>query len=221
MKSIAVGSLLAAGVLLSPLTVSEAEAYTTFHLAGHGGLKDAYVFEEDDIELTVTAATFSDDGTINDPAKVGQYYGGLGVTNSYYDGHWVDGRGRNDLLIFTFDHDIELHSVTFTYADYNDDFHFFFQEVDDAALELEAGNVDLPGGGWWHHDFFSTYVFSKEWIGDAFGIGADYKDDEFKVKKIKVEKVEPVPLPAPVALLGGALLALAAGGAAKSGRRGS
>lgn len=203
---------------------SLAAAYTTFDLRGYGGLEWSHDFSADGIGLTVTAATFSDEGVVGDPAKVGQYSNGLGVTNfvdrnwwgGYSDSHFVDGHGANDLLIFAFDHAISPYSVTFSYGDRNDDFHFFFEDSGDTDLELEAGNIDLPG-----RRFYSTYVFSAGLIGDTLGFGADHWSDEFKVKKIKVEKVAPIPLPAPVALLGVAVAGLLFGGRALTGRQGT
>jgi hypothetical protein len=189
-----------AALAASLLAISTASA-SVINLAGSGGLEDSYSFSVDGINLTVTAATFNNSGEILGDAKIGQYSNGLGVTSSYHDDHYVDGKNGNDVLIFEFEKAVKFDSVTFAYNDRNDEFTFFFAADEIQGLELISNNVDLPGGS----NFYATYVFQQEWISTLFGIGAYDSDDEFKVKKIAVTptlSVVPVPPALPLFISG-------------------
>ncbi len=171
-----------------------------FNLTGSGGLASSHTFTQDGIGLEVTAGSFSNGGQTFTGGWVGRYSSGLGVTNYYGDSHQVDGRHVNDLLFFNFDQNVVLKSVTFSYNERGDDFRFFFQSGGSGSLVDWGSNVDIPGS-----NFYSTYVFANEWIGENFGIGAAGKRDDFKVKKVTVESYLAIPLPAAAPLLAGGL----------------
>ena len=187
------------------LSTTAATAATSFNFSGNGGLASSYSFTEDGITVDVTPAVFSNGNTptITDQGWVGQYNGGLGITNSIFDGdHQVDGFGNNDLAIFKFSENVTLQSVTFSFVGPNDDFAFFFDNGPDGDLDLINDDVDIPGLG------VGTYVFNSTWTGMLFGIGAKGGNDEFKIKGMMVERVSVIPLPAALPLYGAGLAVL-------------
>ena len=173
MRKLLLGVTAALGMALFS---SQASA-VTINFAGNGGLANSYSFSSGGVGVDVTATTFNNSGPTGDFAYVGQYSRGLGVTSHYGDSHQVDGRNRNDLLIFDFDQQVTLKSVKFSYVDRYDDFRFFFQDLGSGDLVDFGTQVDIPGTG------FATYVFASLWTGTKFGIGAYGKYDNFKVKK--------------------------------------
>jgi hypothetical protein len=179
----------------------------TYDFSGRGGLDTSYSFTADGIGLTVTAGTFTtrNGGTVRDGALVGQYGGGLGVTSHTGDSRQVDGMNRNDILIFDFDQDVELESVTFTRVDRNDEFRFFFEDASDDLIDW-GGQIDIPGRR------LGTYAFALEWVGDQFGIGALDSYDNFFVRGITANAVSAVPLPGTLALLLSGMALLGAAG---------
>jgi len=174
---------------------------TTFYLGGSGGSASSYAFSSDGIDLSVSAGTFSGN-RIHDGAQIHQTDDGLGVLSQRRDSGQVDGRGRNDLLLFEFDRDIELEAIAFTFNDRNDDFTFFW---DIGSGLRNAGQYDIPGSSW-----FSIIYAGGGLIGDVFGIGATGNNDNFRVVGIEVSDVSQVPLPATGLLLLGALGAIGA-----------
>ncbi|WP_420333389.1 VPLPA-CTERM sorting domain-containing protein [Roseibium sp.] len=159
---------------------------------------DGDVYTDGVVNVTVDGGTFNNAGSICLGCGIaGQYSTGLGVYSHRGDSHQVDGRGRNDIVKFTFDHEVILEAVTFSYVDRNDEFSF--ATVDGGPLGVIARNVNIPGTG------FATYTFNSIWQGTMFGIGAWDKNDNFKIKALHYSKVNVVPLPASVLLLGTAL----------------
>ncbi len=183
----------AIGVLLMVFSTSIANA-VTFNFGGNGGLAHSYEFSSGGIDLTVTAGRFKNDGSIIHVGKVGQYAWGLGASTRHYDSHQVDGNKGNDILIFEFDQKVTLKKVAFSYVDGNDRFRFFHDTDHDGDLTDFGSSIDIPYG--------NVYVFNSVWNGDLFGIGAKGKYDNFKVEGFHVT---PVPLPAALPLLAGAL----------------
>jgi len=192
-------NLIAAAAVLLVSTVTANAA--TFDLTGNGGLASSYNYSVDGIGLTVEGVRFQASGSTSS-AQVGQYSNGLGVTSHGGDSHQVDGANRNDMVVFSFDQDVTLESVTFNYVDGNDDFTFFFDGNADGDFTDGADsrylNTDIPGSS-----SPSTYTFLSTWIGQTFGIGAYGSGDNFKIKSVSVEPtLSVVPLPAALPLYG-------------------
>ncbi len=188
--------LSALAVLALSCTMANA---TTFDFTGNGGLAASYNFGPvDGISVTATPGAFvtSGGGTVTAQGQIGQYTGGLGVTNPSDSDHQVDGSGWNDIVVFDFSQDVILQSVTFSYFGGNDDFSFFFDNLDDGDLDGIAYNVDTNT---------NTYTFNSVWNGDLFGIGALDRNDEFKIKSMTVSAI---PLPAALPLYGAGLAVL-------------
>lgn len=175
------------------LSCTAAQA-ATFDFTGSGGLATSYTFMDSGISVTATATSFSNAGIlIDDPRdRIGQYSQGLGATTHIGDSHQTDGANRNDLIVFDFDQEIILESVTFTHVDSNDDFRFFFESG--STLTDWGSNIDIPGSG-----PSGTYIFNAIWAGDLFGIGARDTFDNFKISGMTVSAV---PLPAALPLYG-------------------
>ena len=182
------------------LTTATASAATMFNFSGGGGLASSYSFTEDGITVEATPGTFSNGGAVTPGGWIGQYGGGLGVTNSIFDNtHQVDGLGLNDIVIFKFDQVVTLNSVTFSLVGNDDHFSFFFDNEPDGDLDLISSFVNIPGTG------TTTYTFNSTWTGMLFGIGAKGSDDEFKIKGAMVTAI---PLPAALPLYGAGIAIL-------------
>ncbi|MGD1929300.1 MAG: PEP-CTERM sorting domain-containing protein [Leptolyngbyaceae cyanobacterium] len=168
---------------------------TTFGLGGSFDLESSFLYEEDGIGLTVTGV--SQDG----PRDVVRSGLGLGVYGGGGDDFEVDGFGPNEGLKFLFDHTVSLVSATFSRVGFNDDFTLF---VDGSII----GSADIPGGSFFDNDF-GTFFFPQASFneGNEFIFAATGFNDDFKLKRLKIEKV--VDVPEPAAMLG--LGAVAAG----------
>ena len=199
--------LLAAVFALVLSSAAAQAAVVNFDFTGNGGLATSYTFTDggSGVSVTATAASFSNGGTVttNPNYRVGQYSGGLGMTRDYRDSHQVDGSYGNDLIVFDFNTDVTLQSVSFTHVDSNDHFSFFFDQGDNGSLDDINFNVDIPNSG--------TYAFFGTWTGDLFGIGAhdpnllDWSRDDFKISGMSVSVV---PLPAALPLYGAGMAVL-------------
>jgi len=183
---------------------------------------DEITYNVDGIELKLTGNKVDKHGNKIGDALIATYTssaGGAGVCSGVlnnhrvgacgHDEHTIDGSGNREMAVLDFGSTkVNILSATFAYWDSNDDFEF-------AIYDNGAGNsptsyrtdVDVAGHG------TVTYTFAEGVMGSVFGIGSDWKHDEFKLQSVKVEEVmppiAPVPLPA-----GGLLLAAALGGLA-------
>ncbi|WP_308911220.1 PEPxxWA-CTERM sorting domain-containing protein [Pseudokordiimonas caeni] len=182
---------------------------TTFDFTGGGNTRTTSLyFSEDGIGLTVTAGYFDGDN-VNQyyvtPA-VGHYSPGLGVDWDTDTGKWdsdedpdheVDGDNRNDLLIFTFDQEVELEEIQFSMWDAewkwshqsgwylkegNDEFTLFSSNPwDNLGTNYNPDSVNGNG--------VAVYAFNSGWVTDKFGVGASDSDDEFKIKSLTVSAI--------------------------------
>lgn len=184
-------NLLKAGVasaaLLAAGTASAATVHKTFNLTGHGGLAHSYTWTKGDLDLTATGHILNGNGSIGAKKYIGQYSSGLGVTSSRHDSHQVDGWGYDEVVKLSFSKEVTVEKIWFSYNDSNDDFEFSVVSGSDAGTYKT--DIDIKGG------FYGSYTFGTGYAGTMFGIGADHKYDNFKIKKIKVSYAE-VPLPA-------------------------
>jgi len=189
---------LAAGVFCA-LVATPALA-VTFNFSGNGGLSPTYMFSEDGIDLTVTPASITIGPTIPQDTvaiqgQVGQYSGGLGISQNGNENHQIDGSGVDELLIMAFSTPVEIVSAEFRYVSSNDDFEFWHDSGNDDSLNGDyIFSADIPGT--------LIYTFAGGFISDLFGIGATHYSDDFKLYAVTVS---PVPLPAALPLFAGAL----------------
>jgi hypothetical protein len=179
---------LTAAIFAASLCAAGAASAATFSFTG-SNLSDASSrsYTVDGITVTVTAGTFStwsNPSSINfgsrlvdvDPNGLGADAGG--------DGDLVDGSNGNDVLVFTFDRDVTIDSISFGDVGSNDD--FAFGTVTGTAFTRIVNFQDVASS-------VSTSTFGGDVVGLAFGIGAIGSNDEFTVSGLTVSEV---PLPA-------------------------
>lgn len=150
------------------------------------------------VTFTIDADTF---GTSGDPLSLNneqfiaitQNSEGLGVNNLNPDGSGdIDGFGSNDILIFEFSRSVRLNEVIFENVDNNDDFVFYTPDQSPNAAQFDIFNpipFDTDG---------DEGLFSFNFVGTTFGIGAIGFNDNFRVSQLNVSAV---PLPAGLPLL--------------------
>ena len=184
---------------------SAANAATTrfdfFYAPSNGAWVDELNFNVDGIGLTVT-------GGPEDNAKVRHWQGhGLGVYGGSGDSsHQIDSHGWQDVVNLSFDKDVQIIGLKFSYVHDNDTFDFYV----DGSEVMSA--VALP------NSYYASFSFTEEFISSSFGIGAGkqcyevyshyYKSTStvcnksaFKLKYVDVMAPEPIPLPATGVLL--------------------
>ncbi len=197
------GAVVAALLFCVPMTGSASAV--TFNLAGNGGLNSSYVFNEDGITLTVTPAAITlgatpPQDTVATQGQVGQYSGGLGISQNGSDNHQVDGSGVNELLVLAFSETVRIVSAEFRYVSSDDDFEFWHDNEPNGSLNGDyVFTADIPGS--------LVYVFGGNFVSSLFGIGATHYSDDFKLYALTVS---PVPLPAALPLFAGAIGAFGA-----------
>lgn len=204
----------AAALTLFAGSVSAATVYGSFDLRSQPsssyGNKASHSFSSGDLNLTVTAYQHNQ-GVLGNQIKVGRWSTGLGA-KSRYDQHLVDGSGREEILLFDFGRKVTIERIWFSYYDRNDDFElasYTGSTLDSYFSDLGISAASCAGScnGYFNDIGRSNLSNAQKLMSSILGIGADYPDDEFKIKKIKVsyEDIAPVPLPASGLLLMGAL----------------
>lgn len=149
--------------------------------------------------------------------------GGIGICNGTpdyslndtcaSDQHTVDGDNHNEAVVLDFGSlVIKLTSITFAYADSNDQYDVFAfgNGIGAAATETDFDNSMNCGS--------SVCTMTNFIIGEGsiFGIGAFYDDSEWKLKAITFDVIPPGEVPLPAA---GWLLLAGLGGLAVAKRR--
>lgn len=142
----------------------------------------------DGIGLTVTAQSY----LFGAPLTVNTAAEGLGVRTSGLDNsNQIDGFGVAEVLIFSFDREVELKSVAFSLVHRLDTFSFFVGA--DTPWDLTevsfASDFDLSG-----------------YTGTVFGIGTINPLSAFRIASIEAVDAAPAPVPVPAAafaLMGG------------------
>jgi hypothetical protein len=190
------------------LTAGGASAATFDFTGGPGRESSAFSYAVDGLSLTVSGAVFDSTGFRGQGGLVGDWDTGLGLRTSRRDSHTLDGAGYDELLVFTFSERVRLSSVSFSYADSDDDFTLFAEQTGGFG---NAGSWRLSPTG-----SIASFDFQTDWLGAMFGIGAAGNNDEFKLRSISVERLvaDPgdtavVPLPPTLALIAAAMAGLA------------
>jgi hypothetical protein len=187
----------------------------TFNFTGGAGTQSStVVYSQGGLSVTIKSNVVNDVGTaVTSAGKVGQWSQGLGILDGdRTDEHFVDGKGKNDVLSFQFSQAVKLISIGFSYNDGNDDFAFLFDGDQNGSL---ANNIiwktkDIPGSNF-SGSFSFAALAGSNFIGQLFGIGAFGDNDEFKIASFVVDVVQPsaVPLPPAALLLGSAVIGMA------------
>ena len=175
-------------VILAGISASANATLVTFNLNGNGGsLGNAYPFSSDGYDMTARAQEEVDSGWIN-RRNVYQTRYGLGVKGrrewDYRDSGQVDGWGRDEALMFSFDSSVSLETARFGSLGFRDDF-----------------NLAVYNNGWLTVQEDSKSVCYSCYTGTAFRFWADSFEDDFFIKQLKFDIPTAVPEPATLALL--------------------
>lgn len=197
--------LLAAGLLaLAGGAASAATVSTNFNLRAGGNAtnQSSLSYSVGDVSLSVTGFSCGNNagpnsstcssGPIDRSSNHGIYF-----NRGQGDDHTVDGAGRNEFLKLSFAPDITLDKVKFSYWDRTDNARLY--TVGGSGWDL-ATNINTGGGGGGGGSVFE-YDFSGTFTGSMFLLGAQDRNDDWKLKGITVDYTAPVPLPAALPLL--------------------
>jgi len=220
-------STLAGAALVGVLATgaNAATIHEVFHLGGHAGVAPSHEYTSGDLTLTVTAFKHNK-GDLKKQIDVGQWSTGLGAQFKGDKDHKVDGRGRDEMLIFSFNREVTLNFVGVSYFDHDDDVEIASYFMGKKGLKRDEYHSDVDLDPWFKSTWFyngswdykgSWNDYGKVWLdadkqvtGKFLGIGADHRNDQFKVAAIKVSyDIAAIPLPAGLPLLLGGLGLLA------------
>ncbi|MEM9630349.1 MAG: VPLPA-CTERM sorting domain-containing protein [Pseudomonadota bacterium] len=179
-------------------TVGGAANAVTFGFGGSSPDSHSKFFTSGGIGLTVTAGTFNgpNPSSINYATRRVDHRNGRLGADGFFDRGQVDGFWGNDVLVFTFDQNVRIDSISFSNVDGDDDFAFGavagnlfdrfvnFQDVENIVFTA---------------DFLSPASLS---VGNSFGIGAIGALDNFRINALTVTAV---PVPAALPLLAGGI----------------
>lgn len=216
-KTTRVAAALAAAAVLSLAGGSDARATPVtldFDLTGPGIeiAVPSFDYEVGGLGLTVTGGVFNRNNEIIEgrTALLNRFQSGIGVQSQLFDLPGIDGSGRNEVALLAFDKEVTLNSVTFAFADRNDEFRLFVDQNGDGVPTVQGGQIDIGSsiGGF---GGISVFAFSEVFISDLFGIGAKGGNDEFLIKEVSViydaiGNASPVPVPAPILMMGSLVL---------------
>lgn len=179
---------LATVVTLVGVSASASAALVTFDLRGNGGsLGNAYTFSSDGYDMTARAQEERNSGWVNS-RSVYQTNSGLGVKGKregyFSDSGQVDGWGRDEALVFSFDSSVNLQRARFGSLGYFDDFNLAVYNNGWSTVQEDAKSV-----------CYSCYT------GTAFRFWADSFEDDFFIAKLRFDIPKAVPEPATLALL--------------------
>ena len=179
-------------------------------------------FSSNGVEVTASAWSYTGgkNNSSFEAGRLGQYSGGLGVTNRNEDGsapgHRVDNFGSNDYILFTFDSLVNVTSIKIASIVDDSDVSYWVGNIDANSLHgvtysglsslgfqdevVDAVNADInsrtvsidsPAGG------INAIIF-----GAQRGLDSGQYLDQFKIKSIHGAVVVPEPSTALLSLLG-------------------
>jgi len=202
-------------------SVASVQAVTinyTFNFSGSSALSSSKTFASTPggISVDVTATAYWNNSWIS--ASVGQYTGGLGVTNSKENGtdpsHTMDSYNGVDYLIFKFTPNVDVNGVTIGYEGYDDiDFRWW---VNNTGTPSSTGGTQVTNAS-----VGNAYTFSPnttdQWnylilAADRDNTGNDYNGLKVKSLSISYTTSNTPGVPdsgSTVAMLGVGLLSLA------------
>ncbi len=199
--------LLAAGLLaLAGGAASAATVSTNFNLRAGGNAtnQSSLSYSVGDVSLSVTGFSCGNNAGPNSstcssgPIPIDRSSNhGIYFNRGQGDDDTVDGFGRNEFLKLSFAPDITLDKVKFSYWDRTDNARLY--TVGGSGWDL-ATNINTGGGGGGGGSVFE-YDFSGTFTGSMFLLGAQDRNDDWKLKGITVDYTAPVPLPAALPLL--------------------
>jgi hypothetical protein len=172
-----------------------AASAATFNFSGNSADSASKVFTDGGVTVTATAGRNGPSGITHLFAAVTQTGpgGGLGVRSQGDTSGEVDGSGAMDALVLSFNTFVRLASVTFAFAQADDDWTVYVDDGSGNFVQVADDSSDNP--------FYYSGTFRR------IAFQADYLDDDFKVAGMTVTAV---PLPAGAWLLLGGFGALVA-----------
>lgn len=207
----------------STLFIGQAAATVVDFAQRHVSTFASQALTEDGVTLTLTPGTFDVDSysgwrrtgtaTINQggaqgDAQLERSRYGLALTNGRHDSsHMIDGKGQNDVALFSFSEQVSLDNVVFNFVDWNDDFTLFVGDTMDSLSAFSVSNIFAAAAK-------GTTLVELGVVGRVFGIGAKGKNDDFKIRGLKFTRlgvtndVDPpvvTPLPGAVPLMATAM----------------
>ncbi len=208
MRTVQTWSKIAAGIVVgvaatalpaqasvSPVTFDFTTCAVSCNLDGPDG--NSRSFSAGGISVNATGWTRKSDGSAV-ASYLGQYSGGLGVTNPIDDGngsnnrHTVDNDGTDDFVQFKFSKDVKPLSVTLTtFGD--GDISYNFGDYASSIFNQDGGSSGTLTLSLLNSTFKDTFRLFAQ-IGEG--------NDAFKIKSLTVE---PVPVPAALPLFASAL----------------
>ena len=180
--------LAATGIVLVSSAAAEAASFTKFDLRGYDSRQSSFVYtSQDGITLKVTAT--DENGGSRNVVRSSTF--GLGVTiggDRAVNGTrtQIDGRGANEILNLDFGQNVKLISAKFGLVDSNDEYELF---VDGDYLTGDA----FPRNGSPTVNF--TNINPSDRTGTVIAFTVNDRNDDYYLKKVKVEKVYPAPEP--------------------------
>lgn len=215
----AVAAAVASFVLLtSTAQVSAATVNTTIWLKGARTTADSYFFSAPGLGLKVTGYLFNGtNGVLKENVGITRNRDGLGIQLPGEKRALVDGKKGRELVRFKFDRKIKVRRVIFSYFDSEDDFELIKYKGKTVVRRLEDNLIvqKRTGDGQYNgsrQDIGRSILGKGERLwGRNFGIGSDFRGDQFKIKAISVryddetavssarEYSSPAPVPLPAA----------------------
>jgi len=184
--------------------ISTANA-TTLWFTGGSYADGAYHYSEGGTDLTASAIIGSSKGGSMYQSSYGLYIWSYDCDKNKKDcrddnTHQIDGYKEGEAVQLTFDQEVQIESLYFSYVGYDDDF----------SIKADAGpalEYDIVGGSYYDNGS-GYYNFAGSGLaGSIFEIGAPNWNDDFKLAGVKFS-VSTVPLPPAVLMFGAALLGL-------------
>jgi hypothetical protein len=242
-RTIALASLVCTAAAAANATTLQAHFDLRAHPGqAEWGLQSGFDLTDNGLTATFTGRYFNPAnivdneiaaGSVVGDGYIGRYSSGAGVTNALTDNsHQVDGSGFKDFIQISFDYPASITQIHLTYFDaydvekeldwswncwcwYVSDYNIV--DDDDFRWMVDTSGDGAIGIGDWVSDNENPNPFSG-FGGETslvWGFGAFEHNDDWKLKKVSVEyEMAPIPLPASVFLLLGAV-----GGLGYMGRR--
>ena len=214
--------------LTSTAQVSAATVKTTIWLRGAKATADSYFFSAPGLGLTVSGYLFNaSNGLLKENVGITRNRDGLGIQLPGENRALVDGKNGRELVRFKFDRKVKVRRVIFSYFDSEDDFELIKYKGKTVVRRLEDNLIvqKRTGDGQYNgsrQDIGRSILGKGERLwGRNFGIGSDFRGDQFKIKAIAVKYDDGTPVssareysdPAPVPVPAAGLLMLAGLGA--------
>ena len=173
--------------------LAAATVTTTIKLQGAKLVAGSHLYSAPGLGLKVTGHLFNTtSGVLKEKKKVTRTKSGLGIKQAGEKRALVDGKKGREILRFKFDTRVKVKRIVFTYFDSADDFELIKYNGQTVVRRLEQNLIvqKSTGDGFFDgskQDIGRSILASNQQLsGRVFGIGADFRDDDFQIKTITV-----------------------------------